>query len=225
MAVRVDAKGVQDMGDALNVLVERTAKARKMALKDAAKSTESKGRKVASEAYEIKAGNRRDRKKLHTRVRLYTRKEVESGEVTFSGGVGDPLRYFPSVPPRKKPNWKGINPRMRQPEGGVHFKVMRGGGFYLRQGPLGESTFWFKGNRGQIRKGGKWLVGYRAGQIRGVRGSWKGTKISTKGMFAASLIQALGRGDRYAEVRRHMEERFEKRYAHYLDVYARGILK
>lgn len=193
-----DIMGVRDM----------LRKAARMAMKDAMKSTVSKGKKVARSIYDIKM---KDQKALHAREYQASLTHGEVGEVEFYGGMGDPLRYFPALPKRGKPKWKGINPRQRTPIGGTMFRIKKGSPYKVRKGPHGESTFWFRGNTH-----GKYLIGYRE----------KSTgKISTWDMFGASQIQAIGREDKSREISAHFAERYETRLDHYMDAYSKGIIR
>lgn len=218
MAFKVDTRGFDAMQRDLKSLMSMPQKAAFMAMKDALRSTRSQGFKVARQSYNIKLA---DQKKMTAPLKdpKFDGKTTR-GELVFEGGMGDPLRYFPGKPPREVPNWKGIHPWRRKPVGGASFMVRKKGRWTQRQGPKGESTFWFTG-----KTSGAVLIGYRAGQVRGEKGSWKGTKISTKNLFGASSIQAIGKPENYDVLQGWLRERYEKRFYHYMDVYSRGILK
>lgn len=217
MGMRVDTRGLAEMRRDLKDMMTVPQKSAFMAMKDAFRSTRSQAFKVARNSYNIKLA---DQKKMTAPLKdPKFDGHTTRGELVFEGGVGDPLRYFPGKPPRKEPNWKGIHPWRRKPVGGASFKVVKKGRWKLRQGPKGESTFWFKG-----RNSGALLIGYRKGQVRGVRGSWGG-KISTEGLFGASSIQAIGKQENYEVLQGWLRERYEKRFYHYMDVYSRGILR
>ena len=218
MAMKVDTAGFERVRRDLKDMMTMPQKAAYMAMKDAFRSTRSQAFKVARKSYNIKLA---DQKKMLAQIKNpQFDGQTTRGELVFEGGVGDPLRYFPGKPPRKEPNWKGINPLRRKPVSGASFKVRKGGRWTLRQGPKSESTFWFTG-----RISGAVLIGYRAGQVRGQKGSWKGAKVSTKGLFGASSIQAIGKKENYEVLQGWLKERYEKRFYHYMDVYSRGIIK
>ena len=208
IGMKADARAVGGISDALDIMMVDFRKVRRMAMKDALKSTAGRGRKLVRQMYDIKL---RDQKKMNTFMRQKTEDSVERGELEFSGGVGDPLRYFPARPKRGPQNWKGINPRNRRPKGGTLFRVKKGGRWRVRQGPDGESTFWFRG------KGhGKYLIGYRD-SVTG--------KLSTWNLFGPSSIQAIGRADNYSVLSGWLLDRFETRFQHYQTAFLRGILR
>lgn len=206
--MRTNARGLDDLSGSLNSMRKDLAKARRMAMKDALKSTAGRGKKLVRQLYDIRL---KDQKRLDTSIRQKTEASYERGELEFSGGVGDPLRYFPASPRRGPQNWKGINPRNRKPKGGTLFRVKKGGRWKTRRGPKGESTFWFRG-----ATHGKYLIGYREKDTG---------KISTWGLFGPSSIQAIGRDDNYSVLSGWLLERYEKRFQHYQTAFLRGILR
>lgn len=206
--MRSDTLGMDSLNTTLEVMTVNFARVRRMAMKDALKSTAGRGKKLVRQTYDIRL---KDQKKLNTSMSQKSHASFERGELVFFGGVGDPLRYFPAQPKRGPQRWKGINPINRKPKGGTLFRVKKGGRWQLRQGPKGESTFWFRG-----ATHGKYLVGYREKDTG---------KLSTWSLFGPSSIQAIGRSDNYSVLSGWLLERFEKRFQHYQTAFLRGILR
>ena len=75
--------------DTLSGMTRDFSRARRMAVKDALKSTAGRGKKLVRQLYDIKL---RDQKRLTTSMRQKSEASLEIGELEFSGGVGDPLR-------------------------------------------------------------------------------------------------------------------------------------
>ena len=219
---------------------EQIRKAERMAIKDALKSTRGKGRKRAAEEYAIKPAGK---KKLTDKIRLAQKgADAEAGELTFSGYEGTELHYFPGYPAKTPAEWlkrgnrPGLNPRLRKPKEGVRFQVFKGGRFRVEvpQGPrfsggvryVGRHvvtparTFWI-----HLKDRRKWVLAYRTRPSRYVGGQRVKGGLSRKGLFAASMIQAIGRRDILHALGEHAAERVETRLEHYLDVYTKGILK
>ena len=115
---------------------KETRKAMRLACSDAARSAQSKGNRIARDAYTAKS-----KKKVRAKVK----QTGEHASVLFTGEVGEPLRHF-DLRPRK--------PGSRPPEG-ISVRVKKGGAYRHAKGPEGQKTFLFRSGNGSV------ILGYR----------------------------------------------------------------
>ena len=195
---------------------EEARKAVRMGVQESLNRTKARGIKLSTAEYTMTAEGKR---KVAASVRIRKPGPDElTGEVSFTGKPGTPLRYFRASPKRAVPDLRGVSPYKRRPKEGVKVKVRRAGGFRPARGPRGEKTFWFK-------KNGAVLLGYRDPNRyttvtkKGKRKSWKERvqMISTKGLFGASPIQAISKEQTFRELSQYAEDAMRKRIAHQLD--------
>lgn len=155
-------------------------KAARNAMNHALNAVRAEGVRTAREKYTAKARAIR----AASRIRRATAKEIE-GYVDFSGRVGVPIAEF-ETKPRNMPNWKGIDPRKRQPAEGVRVRILKGGPLSVVAGPNDEKSFFGPSKRFVH-------VWYRAGTFKAsarqkVRKRWQGY---IHPLFGPSPIQAL----------------------------------
>ncbi len=110
-------------------------KAARNAMNHALNAVRAEGVRMAREKYTAKARAIR----AASRIRRATAKDIE-GYVDFSGRVGVPIAEF-ETRPKGMPNWKGVDPRKRQPAEGVRVRILKGGPFYAIAAPIGEKPF------------------------------------------------------------------------------------
>ena len=237
MAVKMRVDGadlIRKVVKPFSLAPEQIRKAERSAINEALKSTRSKGKKMAAEEYAIKAAGK---KTLETAIMTAAKRGYdEEGTLRFVGDVGTKLRYFPAKPAKIPARWlkklgadgktvvrKGLNPRLRQPVGGTFFRLKKRGGYALKQGPQGQSTFWYYApwinlpkHKGRKRSDAL-RIGYRTVKTGGQMSEW--------GLFGPSLIQAVGRRDILKALVMHAQLRYAIRLEHQFDVRMRGILK
>ena len=164
---------------ALKLFPHQLREAQSKAMNTALRSTSRHARKMAESEYNI-LPEYIDKLRTRNKVKKAGGSNLK-GELTISGNVGVPLRYFRARPRRVAKNWEGIHPRLRTPKGGVRFQLKKGGRWtsgYDREAPGNQTLFWVRGKQGQI------ILVYRVGP-----------KLSSKNLFGPSLIQAVTRRD------------------------------
>lgn len=110
-------------------------KAARNAMNHALNAVRAEGVRTAREKYTAKARAIR----AAARIKRATAKVIE-GYVDFSGRVGIPIAEF-ETRPKGMPNWKGVDPRKRQPAEGVQVRILKGGPFSAVAAPSGEKSF------------------------------------------------------------------------------------
>lgn len=221
---------------------EQIRKAERRAIRESLTSTRGVGRKKAAEEYAIKPSGK---KKLFAKIRQMRKSNtVETGELAFSGAVGTEFHHFPALPAKTPANWlrrgfrSGVNPKLRQPKEGVRLRIFKGGGYKVKlprdargrfvRGPKGKlaKTFWIKLEGRRKRDGADiWVLAYRIRNARWVNGKRIPGGLTRKGLYAASMIQAIARQDILTQLSIHATERFRVRLTHNLNIYLKGILK
>ena len=183
-------------------------KAARNAMNHALNAVRAEGVRTAREKYTAKARAIR----AAARIKRATAKVIE-GYVDFSGRVGIPIAEF-ETRPKGMPNWKGVDPRKRQPAEGVQVRILKGGPFSAVAAPSGEKSFfgpwkgfmnvWYR-DRSSKAPARQWIKNMnlysRLVEKKGrewMRNRWRGCMHP---LFGPSPIQALTSdeaGDRLA---------------------------
>lgn len=172
------------------------------AMNHALNAVRAEGTRMAREKYTAKARAVR----ASARIKRATAKVIE-GYVDFSGKVGIPISEF-ETRPRSMPNWKGVDPRKRQPAEGVQVRILKGGPFSVVAAPGGEKSFfgpwkgfmnvWYR-DRASKAPARKWVKNMHLYshlvEKKGrewMRKRWRGYMHP---LFGPSPIQALSSGE------------------------------
>lgn len=236
VTTRVDVKDVdRKIVKPFQNTARHIEQAQKRAISDALKSVQGRSKKLSAQEYDIKPHSTKKLLRFRTLFPSNAKGAAE-GVLRVEGGVGTELRRFPGQPSKAPAEWfrreyttkagklkvrKAVRWVDREPKQGVASRVFKGGPFKVYRPPApyqNRKTFWIrlKAHRKSDRSD-VWLLAYRRHKGKG--------GLSSKGLFAASLIQAVGRKDILNQLRAYARERYGIRLAHYLDAYLKGILK
>ena len=180
-------------------------KAMRSAYAETSRSVRSYGLRLSRKEYAIAPASR-------NRVAAQCKISITDGEalISFTGGMGAPLRWFQASPKRAPQNWKGQDPRRRRPGEGVSVKRRTAGTRHPAYGPRGEKSFWMIGASGNV------ILVYRP----------LGTQqVSTQGLMGPSPIQAIGKAENAARIQEHAAQTMRARVDHAIDRVLSGSVK
>ncbi len=127
---------VRALSTRYNLLPEQVQKASVRAINRALSSVRTLGARIARETYTAPT------RELTQNIRVKNAKANDAaGQITFYGYRGVSLHLF-QPRPKTQPNYKGVNPKKRNPRAGVSTKIKSQGTRKVKLGPNGEKPFW-----------------------------------------------------------------------------------
>ncbi len=192
--LRVQVSGlaeVQEISARFNLLPQEMRKASARAINRTLQSVRALGARIARETYTAPT------RELTKRIVVKNAKATDNeGQITFAGAKGVPLhRFLPN--PRKKPDWRGVDPRKRKPEAGVSTKIKRAGQRKVKFGPDGQKPFWVHNER-----------------TRGLYYRFGKRKDAIKPLFGPSPVQALLNDEAQSRLFEQADSTFSARLQH-----------